>query len=88
MKAEQENQCVLGLWCKSIVSIVWVKSCCLVGLRDMRRWSEQKYKRNKSGGRKKRHRGEVGLQVLRESEGGEIKSFNILLQHRERSKER
>lgn len=54
----------------------------------MSRWSEQKEKRNKSGGRKKRHIGGVALQVLRESEGGEIKSFNILLQQRERSKER
>lgn len=63
MKAEQENQCALGLWCKSIVSIVWekVKSCCLVGLREMSRWSEQTDKRNKSGGRKKRHIGEGRL---------------------------
>lgn len=36
--------------------------------------------RNKSGRRKRRHiGGGVALQVLRESEGGKIKSFNILL---------
>lgn len=91
MEEEQENLCVLGLWCETIVTIVWkkVKSCCLVGLREMSRWSEGEGEGEEKW-REKRETykgGEVALQVLRESEGGGIRSFNVSLQQREIERE-
>lgn len=73
------------------MTIVWkkVKSCCLVGLREMSRWSEGEGEGEEKWREKRKmyKGGEVALQVLRESEGGGIRSFNVPLQRREIERE-
>lgn len=61
--------------------------CCLVGLREIIRWREGVGEEQWWEKREVYKLGEVAFQVLWESEGGGITSFNVLSQQREIERE-